>query len=227
MKWSDILPEHVLQMGDTLANRAESERKNRFQIYPAQDDIFKALTLTPPDKVKVIIIGQDPYHTPGQANGLAFSVTNGQPIQPSLQNIFKELKSDLDIPEPTTTDLTPWAEQGVLLLNTILTVYTHQANSCQDWGWQTFTAHVIKQALELPNPIVVMAWGRNAQDIVASFVTNSMNNNKLALMSSHPSPFSAAKTTKRAPAFLGSRPFSKANEFLTAQGQSPIDWKLP
>lgn len=227
MKWSDILPERVLQLGDTLANRAELERKNRFQIYPAQDDIFKALTLTPPDKVKVIIIGQDPYHTPGQANGLAFSVTNGQPIQPSLQNIFKELKSDLDIPEPTTTDLTPWAEQGVLLLNTILTVYAHQANSCQDWGWQTFTAHIIKQTLELPNPIVVMAWGRNAQDIVASFVINSMNNNKLALMSSHPSPFSAAKTTKRAPAFLGSRPFSKANEFLTAQGQSPIDWKLP
>ena len=141
--------------------------------------------------------------------------------------LFRSLKSDLDIPEPTTTDLTPWAEQGVLLLNTILTVYAHQANSCQDWGWQTFTAHIIKQALELPNPIVVMAWGRNAQDIVASFVTNSMNNNKLVLMSSHPSPFSAAKATKRAPAFLGSRPFSKTNEFLTAQGQSPIDWKLP
>lgn len=228
MKWSDILPERVLQLGDTLANRAESERKNRFQIYPAQDDIFKALTLTPPDEVKVIIIGQDPYHTPGQANGLAFSVTNGQPIQPSLQNIFKELKSDLDIPEPTTTDLTPWAEQGVLLLNTILTVYAHQANSCQDWGWQTFTTHVVKQALGLPNPIVIMAWGRNAQDIVAASIKDSMNkDNKLVLVSSHPSPFSAAKATKRAPAFLGSRPFSKANEFLTAQGQSPINWKLP
>lgn len=228
MKWSDILPERVLQLGDTLANRAESERKNRFQIYPAQNDIFKALTLTPPDKVKVIIIGQDPYHTPGQANGLAFSVTNGHPIQPSLQNIFEELRSDLGIPEPTTTDLTPWAEQGVLLLNTILTVYAHQANSCQDWGWQTFTTHVVKQALGLPNPIVIMAWGRNAQDIVAASIKDSMNkDNKLVLISSHPSPFSAAKITKNAPAFLGSRPFSKANEFLTAQGQSPIDWKLP
>lgn len=120
------------------------------------------MSLTQPEDVKVCIVGQDPYHTPGAANGLAFSISPGSPIQPSLRNIFTELNSDLGIQIPQTGDLTPWAERGVLLLNTSLTVYEHKANSCVNWGWDKFTTEVLKAATKLPQPIVFMLWGANA-----------------------------------------------------------------
>lgn len=227
MKWSHLLPMNILALGDSLAERAEKLRQERFELWPTQDQIFRALTLTPPDKTKVVIVGQDPYHTPGQADGLAFSIKNGNPIQPSLQNIFTELASDLNIPMPSTTDLTPWAEQGVLLLNSILTVHTGQANSCQDWGWEHFTGAIVQvAATQLQQPVVLIGWGKNAQQIVEK--TKVQNRpDRLILTSSHPSPFSASRSTRTSVAFFGSRPFSKTNEFLKSHGVDPINWTLP
>lgn len=226
MKWSEILPDYAIEIGDGLALKAQNERTKGFNICPAQDQIFRALALTHPDKTKVIIIGQDPYHTPGQANGLAFSITNSHPIQPSLVNIFAELQNDLHVPAPTTTDLTPWAEQGVLLLNSVLTVQERYANSHKDWGWQEFTGAVLKTAMTLKQPLVIMAWGRYAQDI-AEKAGDCNGPGRLLIKSSHPSPFSAAKAAYNCPAFMNNRPFSRANEFLKAHNVEPIDWVLP
>lgn len=154
IKWSEILPQNILDISIKLENRAQEERDSGKIIYPPQDQIFRALNLTTPDKVKVCLIGQDPYHTPGQANGLAFSIAAGHPLQPSLVNIFNELESDIGIKRPKSGDLTKWAEQGVLLLNTSLTVYEHQANSHANWGWDKFVKGVLQAAHKLPQPIV-------------------------------------------------------------------------
>ena len=166
MKWSELLTQDALDLSVKLKERALEERNNGKHIYPPQDQICRALQLTPPEKVKVCLVGQDPYHTPGQANGLAFSVAPGNPLQPSLVNIFKELKDDLNIPQPSSGDLTKWAENGVLLLNTSLTVYEHQANSCVGWGWNKFTKAILQAATRLPQPIVFMLWGANAQELL-------------------------------------------------------------
>ena len=220
MKWSEIMQESIMQIGDELSAKANQLRQQGVMIYPPQDQIFRALQLTPPDKVKVCIIGQDPYHSPGAANGLAFSINPGRHIQPSLQNIFIELHNDIGCPIPNSGDLTPWAKQGVLLLNTSLTVTEGQPNSHKDWGWHTFTSHIFNICLdELPQPIAFILWGANAQHF-ADHVPWHSYDNKIAFMSAHPSPMSADR------GFFGSKPFSKTNAFLVSHDSTPIDWTL-
>lgn len=226
MLWSELLPKDIKEKSDRLEARAAEERNAGKEVCPAQENIFKALQVTTPENLKVCIVGQDPYHTPGQANGLAFSVSPGCPLQPSLKNIFSELVSDIGCPYPTSGDLTAWAKQGVLLLNTSLTVEAHMPNSHVNWGWQEVTKAIFKAALTLPQPIVFLLWGGNARKFMQD-VNFAAYENKKVLTSSHPSPFSAATGSYAAPAFLGSRPFSKTNELLTAMGSAPIQWQLP
>ena len=186
-------------------------------IYPDMYDIFNAMHYTPYDKVKVVILGQDPYHGPRQAHGLSFSVLPGVDAPPSLVNIFKELESDLGCRVPNHGCLKYWAEQGVLLLNTVLTVREYQANSHQGIGWEEFTDHIITLLNQRKEPMVFILWGRPAQR-KQSMITNP---DHLVITSPHPSPLSAYR------GFFGSRPFSKANEFLAKHGMAPIDWQLP
>lgn len=186
-------------------------------IYPPADDIFNALHLTPLSKVKVLILGQDPYHNEHQAHGLSFSVLPEQKeIPPSLQNIFKELQSDLGCEIPNNGYLKKWADQGVLLLNTVLTVRAHQANSHQKRGWEQFTDAIIRAVNEQDRPVVSMLWGRPAQSKI-SMLTNKKH---LVLTAPHPSPLSAYR------GFFGCRHFSKANDFLQKNGVKPIDWQI-
>lgn len=236
MKWSSILDTDTLKLGSDLANRALEERELGKSICPPQELIFKALELTPPDKTKVCIVGQDPYHTPGVANGLAFSAPTIK--QPSLTNIFKELSTDLGINPPSSGDLTPWAKRGVLLLNTSLTVYAHQPNSHSKWGWRDFAKGVLKVAHSLPQPVVFIFWGANAQSLLNSLITSPSvyhDHNKIVtenlvkkayILSSHPSPFSASKKCGDTPPFIGSKPFSTANNLLIKMGGEPIDWSF-
>ena len=182
-------------------------------IYPAPVNIFNAFNLCPLDKVKVVIIGQDPYHEPGQAHGLCFSVLPPTPVPPSLINIYKEIESDLGRPSKTSGDLTEWAKQGVLLLNATLTVQAHQAASHAGKGWELFTDAVIRETSKRDN-IVYMLWGAYAQK-KADFVNPEKN---LVLKSVHPSPLSAHR------GFFGNHHFSKANEYLVAHGKESIDW---
>ena len=183
-------------------------------VYPSGPNIFNAFAHCPFDRVKVVIIGQDPYHEPGQAHGLCFSVQDGTPFPPSLQNIFKEITDDLGRPRPTSGDLTRWADQGVLLLNATLTVRAHRAGSHQGHGWETFTDAVIRCLNAERQHLVYMLWGAYAQKKGASIDT--LRN--LVLTSPHPSPLSAHR------GFFGNRHFSRANDYLVALGESPIDW---
>ena len=185
-------------------------------IYPPGRFIFNAFNLCPFDKVKVVIIGQDPYHGPGQAHGLCFSVQPGVQPPPSLQNIFKELQSDLGIVPPKDGTLTKWAERGVLMLNTTLTVRRGQANSHKNLGWTTFTDHIIEKLNEHEQPIVFLLWGGNARSKM-KLITAAQH---LVLESVHPSPLSAYN------GFFGCKHFSKCNAFLEAHGIDPIDWDL-
>lgn len=237
-KWSEILPQEALYLATELEAHAQEERDNGKKLYPPQDQIFRALQLTKPEDVRVCIVGQDPYHTPGQANGLAFSIAPGNPLQPSLINIFKELEEDVGIKKPEDGDLTKWAENGVLLLNTSLTVYEHQANSCAKWGWDKFTKSVLQAVTKLPQPVVFLLWGANAQDLLNDLIScaavyedgkHIVKENlikKAYVLSSHPSPFSATRPCRGTPAFRGSKPFSTANTLLTSMGGTPIDWSL-
>ncbi|MBQ6713812.1 MAG: uracil-DNA glycosylase [Selenomonadales bacterium] len=186
-------------------------------IYPDMYDIFNAMHYTPYNKVKVVILGQDPYHGPRQAHGLSFSVLPGVEPPPSLVNIFKELESDLGCKVPNHGCLRHWAKQGVLLLNTVLTVREYQANSHQGIGWEEFTDRIITHLNQRKEPMVFILWGRPAQR-KQSMITNP---NHLVITSPHPSPLSAYR------GFFGSRPFSKANDFLMRHGMEPIDWQLP
>lgn len=186
------------------------------QIFPPPDDIFNAFSLTPLEKVKVVILGQDPYHGDGQAHGLCFSVKPEVEIPPSLMNIYKELQDDCGCRIPNNGYLTKWAEQGVLLLNTVLTVRAHQANSHRGIGWEEFTDAAIRAVNELDRPVVFLLWGRPAQ-LKQSMLTNPKH---LVLTAPHPSPLSAYR------GFFGSRPFSRANAFLTEHGETPIDWQI-
>lgn len=221
MQWHTILPKETSDLANTLAAKAFQEHHVHACICPPPGQIFRALELTPPESVKCVIIGQDPYHTPGQANGLAFAVNNG--TQPSLDNIFKELQSDLGLAIPNTGDLTPWAERGVLLLNTSLTTKAHIPAAHKDWGWDKVTRSILETVSTLPQPIVFLLWGKHAQTAAEGI---PMPENKYVIQSTHPSPFSAAKPTRTTQAFFGSRPFSKTNAFLAAHGASPVDWRL-
>ncbi len=193
-----------------------SEEYARFQVFPPAKDILNAFHLTPLHKVRVVIIGQDPYHEPGQAHGLSFSVKPGVAIPPSLVNIYQELHEDLGCEIPDNGCLTKWAQQGVLLLNSVLTVRAHQAFSHASFGWQTFTDAAIRAVNREDRPIAFILWGRSAQD-KASMLDNPKH---LILKSPHPSPLSAYR------GFFGSRPFSKVNHFLESNGETPIDWQI-
>ncbi len=186
-------------------------------VYPDMYSIFNAMHYTAYKDVKAVILGQDPYHEPGQAHGLSFSVQEGVEPPPSLINIFKELETDLGCHVPDNGCLIPWAKQGVLLLNTVLTVRAHQANSHQGRGWEQFTDHIIELLNDHEKPIIFILWGSPARR-KRSMITNERH---LIIESPHPSPLSAYR------GFFGSRPFSRCNNFLKANGETPIDWQLP
>lgn len=186
------------------------------EIYPDMRNIFNAMKHTSYNDVKAVILGQDPYHEPGQAHGLCFSVQKGCPIPPSLQNIYKELNADLGIPPASHGELYKWADSGVLMLNTVLTVRRGQANSHKGKGWEIFTDHVIGKLNEREKPIVFLLWGGNAK-AKRTLITNP---NHLVLMAAHPSPLSAYN------GFFGCRHFSKCNDFLISHGIEPVDWRI-
>ncbi len=185
-------------------------------VFPDMYDIFNALKYTPYRDVRVVVLGQDPYHGPGQAHGLCFSVKKGVEPPPSLKNIFSELHEDVGIPVPPHGDLTAWAKQGVLLLNTVLTVRAHQPNSHKGKGWETFTDRVIAELDRKDTPVVFLLWGANARS-KAQIIANPIH---VKLACPHPSPLSAYN------GFFGCRHFSRANEILAASGQRPVDWSI-
>ncbi|MFZ6004162.1 MAG: uracil-DNA glycosylase [Actinomycetota bacterium] len=194
-----------------------AEERARHPVYPAHEEVFAALHLTPYQDVKVLILGQDPYHGPGQAHGLCFSVRPGVPAPPSLQNIFKELESDLGIAPPDHGCLEAWARQGVLLLNATLTVRGRQAASHQGKGWETFTDEVIRAVSAKQERVVFILWGASARRKRALVDAGR----HVVIESAHPSPLSAHN------GFFGSRPFSRANEALVEAGRQPVDWHIP
>ncbi len=200
-----------------LKSFLETERAAGKRIFPKGSEWFHALDATPLDQVRVVILGQDPYHGEGQAHGLCFSVQQGVPPPPSLVNIYKEMKTDLGIDPPRHGNLETWAKQGVLLLNSVLTVEAGKAASHAGKGWEKFTDAVIREVNALPHPVVFILWGNYAQK-KASFVDASKHH---IIKSAHPSPLSAYN------GFFGSRPFSRTNEFLEAQGIQSVEWKLP
>ncbi|MBQ61313.1 MAG: uracil-DNA glycosylase [Gammaproteobacteria bacterium] len=200
----------------SLRDFLAEEKQKRTVIYPKGQEYFAALNTTPLDQVKVVILGQDPYHGPGQAHGLCFSVRDGIPPPPSLVNIFKEITADLNLPEKTfvTGDLTAWAKQGVLLLNSVLTVERHKAASHQGKGWETFTDQIVRTLSEKRESCVFLLWGSYAQKKGAVIDTSK----HLVLKSPHPSPLSAHR------GFLGCRHFSQCNAYLQETGQTPVEW---
>lgn len=215
-EWDEILKDefqsdYYAQIRETLKQEYASH-----EIYPPMQDIFNALRYTSYSDVKAVLLGQDPYHGPGQAHGLCFSVRPGVAPPPSLQNIFKELQSDMGLPAPHSGCLIPWAKEGVLILNTTLTVRRGQANSHSKIGWTKFTDAIIQKLNDHEQPIVFLLWGSNARSKKA-LITNP---NHLILETVHPSPLSAHQ------GFFGSRHFSQCNEFLMAHGIAPIDWTL-
>lgn len=190
------------------------------RVFPPREELFTALRLTPPEAVKCVIIGQDPYHEEGQAQGLSFSVHQGVKVPRSLQNIYKELRTDLGLTIPEHGCLESWAQQGVLLLNSVLTVYEGQANSHSGWGWERFTSRVIDLVERQPRPVAYILWGKSAQKKVEENRLGAGEYSRLILKSNHPSPLSANR------GFFGSRPFSQVNQFLSAHGIAPIDWQI-
>ena len=198
-----------------LLNYISLEYKNK-TIYPKQNEIFNAFRYTDFSNVKVVILGQDPYHGPKQAEGLSFSVSNSVRKPPSLQNIFKELEDDLGIPFPKSNSLKPWAKEGVLLLNSVLTVEEHNPTSHKDKGWERFTDEVIKIINEKTTPVVFILWGSYARS-KREFITNKIH---YIIESPHPSPYSARN------GFFGSKPFSKTNNFLKSKGLKEINWAV-
>ncbi|EGC84412.1 uracil-DNA glycosylase [Anaerococcus hydrogenalis] len=214
--WDDILKdEWTKDYYINLRKKLIDEYKN-YTVYPNMYDIFNALKKVSYDDVKVVILGQDPYHGQGQAHGFSFSVKKGIKTPPSLQNIYKELHSDLGLYIPNNGNLIKWANQGVLLLNSTLTVRAHQANSHKDLGWSILTDNIIKILNKRSKPIVFILWGKFAQS-KEELITNDRH---LIIKSAHPSPFAAHR------GFFGSRPFSKTNEFLQKNNIKPIDWQI-
>ena len=207
----EIRKDYYLRLREFLKQEYTTRR-----IYPPMEDIFNALRHTSYSDVRAVILGQDPYHGAGQAHGMCFSVRKGTPPPPSLQNIFKELKSDLGIDPPNHGELTAWADSGVLLLNAVLTVREGQANSHRGMGWEQFTDRIIELLNQREQPIVFLLWGGNARS-KARLITNPQH---LILQCAHPSPLSAYN------GFFGCRHFSKTNEFLVQHGMQPINWRL-
>lgn len=214
--WQEVLKEQFSASYFSDLKSFLIEEKKQFQIYPPGKEIFAAFNHTPFDKVTVVIIGQDPYHGPGQANGLCFSVSPGIKQPPSLVNIFKELHNDLGIPIPKSGNLTKWADQGVLLLNATLTVRASSPGSHQNKGWEIFTDSVIKKLSFEKSGLIFLLWGRFAQEKEKLIDTSK----HYVLKAAHPSPFSAHN------GFFGCKHFSKTNEILRQNGQKEIDWKI-
>lgn len=198
-----------------LINRVDAERRLK-DIYPAREDMFSCFAACPLDQVKVVIIGQDPYHGPGQAHGMSFSVRPRVKVPPSLQNIFKELQDDYGYDIPNTGFLEPWARQGVLLMNTSWSVERGKPGSHAGLGWMEFSEHVLQLLNDYSQPLVFILWGAHAQK-VGAVITNPQH---CKIASAHPSPFSAHR------GFFGSKPFSRTNAFLREQGRGEINWKL-
>lgn len=215
-EWDELLKDEFKK--DYYLNLREFLKKEYFtyQVYPNMYDIFNALKFTSYSDVKAVIIGQDPYHGPGQAHGLCFSVQKGVAIPPSLQNMYKELYSDLGIPPANHGYLKKWADNGVLMMNAVLTVRAGQANSHRNMGWEIFTDKVIELLNKREQPIVFILWGNNAKQKM-KLITNP---NHLILQAAHPSPLSAFN------GFFGCKHFSKTNDFLTSHGIEPVDWKI-
>jgi uracil-DNA glycosylase len=215
--WREVLREVLESRSFKELERFVEGERRRYTIYPSEAELFSAFRLTPYERVRVLILGQDPYHGPGQAHGLAFSVKPGVTPPPSLVNIFKELESDLGIPRPGHGCLVRWAEQGVLLLNAVLTVREGQPNSHAGCGWEQFTDAVIQAVSAKQEPVVFLLWGLYARKKRKLIDTERHP----IIESAHPSPMAAMS------GFFGSRPFSRINDFLTQRGQEPIDWRLP
>lgn len=212
--WKTVLKEEFNKSYFYALKEFLVEEKKQYTVYPEGPNIFNAFSYTPFNKVKVVIIGQDPYHGPGQAHGLSFSVSEGIPKPPSLQNIFKELQRDVGKEIPTSGNLESWARQGVLLLNATLTVRANQPTSHQKHGWETFTDTVIKTLSKEKSGLVFLLWGRFAQDKEQLIDTTR----HFVLKAAHPSPLSAYH------GFLGCKHFSQTNDILRAQGETPIEW---
>ncbi len=213
---SKLQPEFEKSSMKKLASFLADEYKKGKIIYPQEDDLFAALNLTPLNKVKVVIVGQDPYHGPGQAHGLCFSVQEGVRFPPSLRNILKELQDDVGVAMPTSGSLKKWAKHGVLLLNAVLTVEDGKANAHQGKGWEEFTDKVIHLVNEERENVVFILWGSYAQK-KAAFVDRSKH---FVIESVHPSPLSAHR------GFFGTKPFSRANAYLKSKGLAEVDWSL-
>jgi uracil-DNA glycosylase len=208
----ELMKPYYLKLREFLSDEYQTKT-----IYPDHDDIFNALHYTSLADTRVVILGQDPYHGPGQAHGLSFSVKEGISSPPSLQNMFKELRDDVGCFIPNNGHLLKWAQQGVLLLNTVLTVRAHEANSHRNIGWENFTDKVIEAINRKHDPVIFLLWGSHAQK-KAEFITNRQH---MLIRSPHPSPLSAYR------GFFGSRPFSRVNEYLREMGHPEIDWQIP
>ena len=213
--WNEILAEEMEKDYYQDLQAFVQKRRDEVRVFPEEKNVFNALELTPFESVKVVILGQDPYHGFGQAHGLSFSVQKGTPLPPSLKNIYKELQEDIGGELPTEGDLSHWAKQGVLLLNTVLTVEEGNANSHKGMGWERLTNRLIESLNGLKHPVIFILWGNPAQD-KEKLITNP---NQVILKAPHPSQLSAYR------GFFGSKPFSKVNEILIQQGQTPIRWK--
>ena len=213
--WGELLADQK-DLFSELNERLTHARQTA-EIYPPDGEELTALRLTQPEAVRAVILGQDPYHEPGQAFGLAFAVRKGVPLPPSLRNIYTELQADVGVTPPKHGDLTAWAERGVLLLNTVLTVEMGKANSHANWGWQRLTDAVIAATNRLPQPVAFVLWGAQAQKKAALIDSAAP---RLVLSAPHPSPLSSYR------GFFGSRPFSQIDRFLADNGESPIDWSL-
>lgn len=215
---AELAAEFQLPYMQSLKQFLAQEKQEGKTIYPKGSEFFAALNTTPLEKVKVVILGQDPYHGPGQAHGLCFSVRQGTPVPPSLINIYKEIRSDLNLTEGTLTsgDLTSWAKQGVLLLNSVLSVERHRAASHQGKGWETFTDSIIKVLSEKRESCVFLLWGSYAQK-KGSVIDSGRH---LVLSAPHPSPLAAHR------GFFGCKHFSKCNHYLVETGQAPVDWAV-
>ena len=212
--WNEILAEEMQKDYYQELQAFVQKRRAEVRVFPEEKNVFNALELTPFESVKVVILGQDPYHGFGQAHGLSFSVQKGVPLPPSLKNIYKELQEDIGGEFPTEGDLSHWAKQGVLLLNTVLTVEEGNANSHKGKGWERLTNRLIESLNELKHPVIFILWGKPAQD-KEKLITNP---NHVILKAPHPSPLSAYR------GFFGSKPFSRVNDILIQQGQTPIRW---
>ena len=213
--WNEILAEEMQKDYYQDLQAFVQKRRAEVRVFPDEKNVFNALELTPFESVKVVILGQDPYHGFGQAHGLSFSVQKGIPLPPSLKNIYKELQEDIGGGLPTEGDLSHWAQQGVLLLNTVLTVEEGNANSHKGMGWERLTNRLIESLNGLKHPVIFILWGKPAQD-KEKLITNP---NHVILKAPHPSPLSAYR------GFFGSKPFSRVNDILIQQGQTPIRWK--